>query len=277
MAAPAADGTCPCLPWVLNHSDPHIAEKITGMSNAMMHQPYECFVCGAETRTLTFAIAKCRAKSKMHCIAPPVCHPPSECMARMQDVVDSTAGITSMMSFEDKEAIAYARREFVLSSASCAGCGFARLAKNDTVPPLKMCSGCGGEYYCSAKCQHAHWPTHKLTCKMSQEKAPPPCSKPQRAVTPQRCPCLSDIEYGAQVHAGQTRCAWHKCTVDMSARILPFEFHMKVCPHGPAHIISTAFHSASCRRKYKDATGSRADNPSYAFGEDGGTVQDIRG
>jgi hypothetical protein len=30
-----------------------------------------------------------------------------------------------------------------------------------------LCSGCGGEIYCSKECQKAHWTVHKQTCKSS--------------------------------------------------------------------------------------------------------------
>lgn len=34
-------------------------------------------------------------------------------------------------------------------------------------PGKHLCSGCGGESYCSKECQKAHWPIHKSTCKAS--------------------------------------------------------------------------------------------------------------
>lgn len=34
-------------------------------------------------------------------------------------------------------------------------------------PGKHLCSGCGGEIYCSRECQKAHWAVHKQTCKSS--------------------------------------------------------------------------------------------------------------
>lgn len=32
--------------------------------------------------------------------------------------------------------------------------------------PMKQCGGCGKVYYCTAYCQTANWPSHKLQCKL---------------------------------------------------------------------------------------------------------------
>ncbi len=34
-------------------------------------------------------------------------------------------------------------------------------------PGKHLCSGCGEELYCTKDCQKAHWPAHKLACKMA--------------------------------------------------------------------------------------------------------------
>jgi hypothetical protein len=46
----------------------------------------------------------------------------------------------------------------------------------------KVCNGCKNFRYCSASCQTADWPTHKLVCKKFKDFAEPPTSEHVRII-----------------------------------------------------------------------------------------------
>ena len=58
------------------------------------------------------------------------------------------------------EAAGFGRDALGLADNPLTSCG----ACHTTVGHLRKCSGCGGQVYCSAACQKAHWPTHKKSC-----------------------------------------------------------------------------------------------------------------
>jgi hypothetical protein len=51
-------------------------------------------------------------------------------------------------------------------------CAYCQKGRESKVENLKRCSRCHVESYCDRECQVAHWPVHKIICRMQEGKAP---------------------------------------------------------------------------------------------------------
>jgi len=70
---------------------------------------------------------------------------------------------------DEDQALKELRREYAVlinSKGYKKICAFEDCGKENTVEgtALKICAGCGVEFYCSKEHQRAHWGTHKLIC-----------------------------------------------------------------------------------------------------------------
>ncbi len=262
------ENICRCVTWVLQHTAPALSQSLKERDGAIIDQAdTPCIVCGGRVAMFMQVLAKCRKNPKLHIVRLPVCLENLECSSSVENSVAATAGMfavpASSTDGEFDRAVEKAKDEYVLSSASCFACKCARLLKDDTVPALKMCGKCKRVYYCSAACQRSNWPFHKKMCKLFTGETPFPDKWKSTAQTTgpkpaleSRCECMSDAEYGAIVNGYNDKCCWYKCNEVVG--VCEFESHITICPRG-THYHPTAFHSASCRRKFLDATGHHAD------------------
>lgn len=66
---------------------------------------------------------------------------------------------------------AVARSQGVAVVRKCAACNKYEPSVASAATKLRTCAGCRAVRYCSADCQHAHWPLHKAACRAARAAA----------------------------------------------------------------------------------------------------------